>query len=47
MPMSHGVNKKAPTVVSPNPSPPQVFTRVVLQVIFNNLLLLKNNAFSK
>ena len=34
IPMSHGVNKKAPTIVSPQLSPQQVFTRlVVLQVI--------------
>ena len=34
MPMSHGVNKKAPTIVSPNPSPKQVSSRlVILQVI--------------
>ena len=34
MPMSPGVNKKAPTIASSNPSPLQVFTRLVdLQVI--------------
>ena len=36
-PMSHGVNKKAPTIASPHPSPYQVFTRFVCCFTRNNL----------
>ena len=44
MPMSHGINKKAPTIIShqpPPPPPPPLF--VVLQEIFyeSNLALLR------
>ena len=54
MPMSHGVNKKAPTIVSPHPSPLLGFHQCLLfyKQYFINLLLLwsdycKKNAFSK
>ena len=40
IPMSRGVNKNAPPIVSPTPSSYQVFTRFVFYFIRNTLLIL-------
>ena len=55
MPMSHGVNKKAPPVVSTIPPPCHVFTRFLCcftrntlsTFFFSDQIVAKNNAFSK
>ena len=54
MPLSHGVNKKALPVVSPPPSPYQVFTRLfccytsnTLSIFCHDQIVAKSNSFSK
>ena len=51
MPMSHGVNKKAFTIVSPppppHPSPKKVFTRFVVSQVILYVEFLRFNSESK